>query len=412
MLPITAVVNMKKEVEILDALFRHATEGIIISDTRGKIIMVNPTAQQLFGYSEKELEDLSIDDLVPKRYSTHHKGYRNSYIANPEPRAMGVGRDLYALRKDGSEFPVEISLSTFDTSEGRFVLSFLIDITIRKKQEEALQLANASITRLNEDLEQRVAERTEELAYTVNQLAESKQEVIQALEREKQLNELKSRFVTTASHEFRTPLTTILSSVSLIARYTGSDEQEKRMKHVSKIKSAVTNLTHILNDFLSLGKLEEGQVRNNPDWMNIETLSETVVDELKETLKEGQQIEYTHTCADNEVFQDRQIIKNILINLIGNAIKYSDEGKTITLMTACTTERLIITVKDQGIGIPDEDKQHLFERFFRAGNAANIQGTGLGLNIVKKYVELLNGEISYSSVLNEGTTFIVDIPRH
>jgi PAS domain S-box-containing protein len=402
--------SMLKEIEMLDALFKHATEGIVVSDKSGNIVMVNPIAEKLFQYGKDELIGKKIEVLIPRRYSKTHIKDRETYTKHPHPRAMGIGMDLFAMRKDESEFPVEVSLSNFSTSTGEFIMSFIIDITERKKQEAEIKRANEEIMHLNVELENRVAERTEELATAINKLAESKQEVMRALEKEKELNELKSRFVTTASHEFRTPLATILSSVSLIGRYNQPEDEEKRIKHINRIKSAVNNLTEILNDFLSLSKLEEGIIRNNPESILIRQFSAEIAEELREMTKEGQYIKYQHNGAENAI-ADRQLLKNILINLLSNAIKYSPEHKEILFSTLVDSSgQLKITIQDFGMGIPEQDQPLLFERFFRAHNAGNIQGTGLGLNIVKKYVELMEGEITFESQLNKGSIFTILLP--
>ncbi|MCX6297127.1 MAG: PAS domain-containing sensor histidine kinase [Bacteroidetes bacterium] len=401
---------MLKEIEMLDALFKHATEGIIVSDTKGKIIMINPIAEKLFGFSKDELLGEKIELLIPARFSHNHVKKREGYAKTSPSRAMGIGMDLFAMRKDGSEFPVEISLSNFKTSAGDFIMSFIVDITERKKHEVELKNAHEEIKNLNIELENRVEERTEELARAINRLAESKQEVMRALEKEKELNVLKSRFVTTASHEFRTPLATILSSVSLISKYNLTQEEEKRLKHISRIKSAVNNLTEILNDFLSLSKLEEGVIRNNPQEINISDFAKDVTEEMKAMLKDGQSIVYKHS-GNVKIKLDKQLLKNVLINLLSNAIKYSLEDKAIEFYTNNEKQGYVqISIKDNGIGIPEEDQPLLFERFFRAQNAGNIQGTGLGLNIVNKYLELMEGEISFVSKINVGTTFNIIIP--
>ncbi|MFN4233534.1 MAG: ATP-binding protein [Bacteroidia bacterium] len=395
--------DMIKHLEMLDALFKHATEGIIVTNTKGEIVMVNPKALEQFGYSEeKDLLGQKIEVLIPKRYERGHVKHRENFSKNPHSRPMGANIELYARRKDDSEFPVEVSLSHFTTDDDQYIMSFIVDITERVKQQE-------SIKNLNIELERRVKERTEELAEAINRLAESKQEVMQALERERELNELKSRFVTTASHEFRTPLGTILSSVSLISKYQNTEDQPKREKHIERIKSAVSNLTEILNDFLSLEKLEEGIIRNNPQPMHLEKFMKDIIDEMRAILKSGQTIKYQH-IGEYEIILDCQLLKNVMLNLISNAIKYSPEDKEIHVKSEYANGSLKIDVVDQGIGIPEEDKPHMFQRFFRANNAGNIQGTGLGLNIVKKYIELMDGEISFDSELGKGTTFTVIIP--
>lgn len=403
-------IYMIKEIEMLDALFKHATEGIIVSDKKGAIVMINPIAEKLFGYNKDELIGKTIEVLIPRRYTKQHVKNREMHTKDPHPRAMGIGMDLFAMRKDESEFPVEISLSNFNTSGGEYIMSFIIDITERKKQEIMIKNANDEIKNLNVELENRVSERTEELANAINRLAESKQEVMRALEKEKELNELKSRFVTTASHEFRTPLATILSSVSLIGRYNLQEEADKRLKHINRIKSAVNNLTEILNDFLSLSKLEEGIIRDNPEPLAINIFAAEITEELKTTARSGQKIIYKHLGGSKLVNIDKQLLKNIVINLLSNAIKYSPEDKEIEFTSSVNAEGdLNLVIKDNGIGIPEDDQPLLFERFFRAKNATNIEGTGLGLNIVKKYVELIGGEISFVSKLNEGSQFTINI---
>ncbi|BDD04289.1 sensor histidine kinase [Aureibacter tunicatorum] len=248
------------------------------------------------------------------------------------------------------------------------------------------------------------------VAQNITQQKEAEKEVRNMLAKEKELNELKSRFVAMASHEFRTPLSSILSSASLISKYTTEEQQPKRIKHVRRIKSNVTNLTGILNDFLSISKLEEGKTRVNVEKINITQLSEEIVEEMHVIVKEGQGVKYNHESR-NEMFDiDPHILKNIIINLISNAIKYSPEGYTIDFNTNIEDGNLLITVQDYGLGIPENEKEHLFERFFRAANVTNIQGTGLGLNIVKKYVDLLDGEIIFRSKEGEGTTFFLSIP--
>lgn len=391
-------VFMKQEIEMLDALFKHATEGIIVTGPDADIVMINPKAETMFGYRKDDLLSKKIETLIPRRYAINHVNHRDGYMRKPHDRGMGIGMDLYALRKDGTEFPVEVSLSSFTTSEGQYFMSFVIDITERKRQEDEIKALNA-------DLENRVIERTEELAHAMNKLAESKQEVMRALETEKELNDLKSQFITTASHEFRTPLTTILSSVALIDEYSNSEDHEKRTKNTKRIRSAVHNLTQILNDFLSLSKLEEGVVRNHPEAMNVQEMSTDLTDEMKGMLKTGQQINYEHTGNRVVAELDKQLLKNVLLNLLSNAIKYSPENKSIHFKTSCDEDGIRISIADQGIGIPKEDQPLLFERFFRAQNAGQVQGTGLGLNIVKKYIELMGGNISFTSTLHKGTTF-------
>jgi PAS domain S-box-containing protein len=385
--------------ESLAAMFKYATEGILITDATGTITRVNPSIERLFGYAGGELLGKKVEVLIPSRFTHAHEGHRNKYMEYPNPRAMGRNMTLFARRKDGSEFPVEISLSYYEFEKETFVIAFIIDITERKKNEDALRQAK-------EDLEKQVHDRTLILQEAIHELENKKEEIRLALEKEKELNDMKSRFVSMASHEFRTPLSTILSSVSILSKYTASEQEEKKTKHINRIKSSVNNLTDILNDFLSIGKMEEGLVHSTPCQFNIRQQTEETVQELKPSTKEGQKIDYQHK-GNEIVYLDKKLVKNIFINLVSNAIKFSHEGGLIELLTQVDEIEITISIKDYGFGIPEADQEHLFERFFRGHNVTNIQGTGLGLNIVAKYVELMNGTVEFESQENQGTTFTI-----
>lgn len=395
--------------DIFRILFESAGEGLVLVDKTGTILMLNPRVEEMFGYEKNELVGQKIEVLIPESVRQRHVQHRDSYAEHPRKRSMGAGYDLAGRKKDGSTFPVEISLNYFYSGDDMAVMALITDITERKRIEKELH-------QLNEELEHRVEERTQmlagaihELEYTNKSLEKAEEEVRKALEKEKELGELKSRFVSTASHEFRTPLATILSSVSLISKYTGPEDEEKRAKHIERIKSSVNNLREILNDFLSLGKLEEGKMHNKPEVFDLVAFCKGVTEEMQALAKPGQKIIYEHT-GNTEVFLDPQLLKNILINLLSNSIKFSNENKPIHFNSEANPERISFTVKDEGIGMAEDDQKNLFERFFRAKNAINIQGTGLGLNIVKKYVELMEGDISFSSKLNEGSVFTVTYP--
>ena len=400
----------------MTSLFENATEGILLTNRQGVIVMANPAAERMFAYHAGELDNLPIENLIPKRFLHHHVSHREGFYHQPQNRHMGVGRDLFARRKDNSEFPVEISLSYYKQNEETFVIAFIVDITSRKEienklvsQREELEKVSDDMRVLNTELEGRVEERTIILKEALEKLEVSQKELSSSLDKERQLNEIKSRFVSMASHEFRTPLSTILSSATLISKYPETDEQSKREKHIGRIKESVKHLNELLEDFLSLGKLEEGKVSISTVQFSVPDFIDDIVDEVKAQLKKDQKIEYS--CAGPAEFTtDKRMLKNILLNLLSNGIKFSGEGKVISLETYQEQHQLKIIIKDQGIGIPEEDQQHLFTTFFRAANASNIQGTGLGLTIIKRYVNLLHGEISLQSVLEEGTTITVKLP--
>jgi PAS domain S-box-containing protein len=381
------------------AIFNHATMGIVVVNSKGEIQSINPYALKLFGYSSDELITKPIEMLIPGRFHHKHEHHRDAYIHKPKSRPMGLGMDLFALKKDGTEFPVEVSLGIYKNSGDDNVIAFINDISIRKKAEE-------EIKKLNDELESTVEQRTKQLTNALHQLERSKEELSQLLEKEKELNELKSNFVSMASHEFRTPLSTVLSSAYLIEKYASSDDQPKREKHLQRIISSVNMLTDILNDFLSVGKIEEGKIQVRLSEVNIKSTISTIVEEIKNNLKKNQQISYQHQGSP-EVMIDSSLLKHIVMNLISNASKFSPENTCIEMRTSNVGKMVTLSVKDHGIGISEIDQKHLMERFFRGSNASNVQGTGLGLHIVSKYAELLNGHVTYKSELGKGTEFVI-----
>jgi PAS domain S-box-containing protein len=408
--------SLEREERQVNALFEYATEGIVLTNGKGEIVLVNPEAERLFGYEKHQLLGQTIEILIPPRFHHSHEHARDHFYRHPGNRRMGQGRDLFARRKDGTEFPVEISLSHFSDKNDRYVIAFIIDITQRKEaeiklrtQKEQLESITNDVRKLNSELENKVEERTLILKEALHELERSQQELEEALSKEKELNEIKSRFVSMASHEFRTPLSTILSSATLISRYQQEDQQPQRDKHVKRIKDAVKHLNDLLEDFLSFGKLEEGKVETKLEQLNVQHLVEEVEEELRPQLKEGQHIDMQLNGGE-ACFTDKRLIKHTLINLLSNAIKFSEPGKPILVSLKEEGDRLIIKVKDEGIGIAKEDQEYLFDSFFRAKNAFNIQGTGLGLHIVKRYLALLGGDIRFDSELDKGTTVTVTIP--
>jgi PAS domain S-box-containing protein len=388
--------------EGIDAMFLYATEGILITNDKGEIIRINPSAEKLFKYEQGELLGKKIEVLIPKRFSAHER-HREKYNEHPHARSMGAGLELFGLKKDGTEVPVEISLSPYSNNEGKFVVAFIIDITQRKQTEERIK-------NYSSELEKQVKNRTMILEEAIQELEKTKKDLHNALNKEKELNELKSRFVSMASHEFRTPLTTMMSSLSLVTKYGEQNDRENQSKHVQKIKTSINNLTDILNDFLSVSKLEEGKVENMPEELNVKHFIADVISEMKSMAVNGQLLTQLHSGNDNASV-DKKLLKNVLFNLISNAIKFSPNEGIIEISSHVSNSALKISVKDNGIGISKVDQQHLFERFFRGHNATHIQGTGLGLNIVLRYIELMNGTIHFESEEQKGTVFTIIIPQ-
>lgn len=390
------------EAHLVEALFKHASLGILITDLDGNILVTNPFILALFGYQADELSGKPVELLIPERARTRHIKHRQHFHTHMQNRPMGTGMDLFALRKSGSEFPVEVSLCHYTNNNTTFVIAFINDITIRKQNEQ-------EILNLYEQLEKKVEERTLQLNNALKEIEKKSREIASALEKEKALNELKSRFLSIASHEFRTPLSTILSSAYLLKQYRNTDEQINRERHIEKITASVTSLTEILNDFLSVGKIEAGKILVKRTTFDASEFLRTLVEQVKPMLKKGQTISSFHS-GNSTIFTDVTLLKHILLNLLTNATKFSPEDSEIVVAGHITKEKATFSVCDTGIGIPKEDQPYLFSRFFRAGNAAHIQGTGLGLNIVAEYTALINGSIVCESEQNKGTTMTLTLP--
>lgn len=399
-----------------EAIFNYANEAILLTDSNGIIRQANPSALSLFGYEPSQMINQPVELLIPKRLVAKHLDHRTEFKKQPKARKMGEGLNLMAVKSDGTEFPVEVSLSPFVDKGERGVIAFIIDNTARRRHEMEIENQKAKLEKLADDLhtinsqlEARVKNRTLILEEAIAELNKTKEELNVALEKEKELNDMKSRFVAMASHEFRTPLATILSSLSLVTKYGEANEPEKQAKHIARIKTSINNLTDILNDVLSISKLEEGKVIPNYNDTDLKTLAAEVVQQMQSVAKEGQQLKLTYS-GDAVQKTDERMIKHVLFNLISNAIKFSPEHSEVLININSGPKELLIEVTDRGIGISEEEQVHLFERFFRAQNASNIQGTGLGLNIVSKYAEMLGGTISFKSKLNFGSTFTLTIP--
>jgi PAS domain S-box-containing protein len=378
----------QRQVEIAD--YKHALDEssiVAITDQTGMIIHVNENFCKISKYSRQEL--LGQDHRIIN--SGHHpkEFIRNLWVTIANGKIWRG--ELKNKAKDGSYYWVDTTIVPFLNERGKpyQYLAIRSDITQRKQAEEELY-------RINEELENKVTERTFELT--------------EALEREKALSEMKSRFVSMASHEFRTPLSAILSSASLLEHYATPEHTGKRSKHIDRIKSSVKNLTGILDDFLSLEKLEQGRVEANFSDFDLNEFMEDVVEEMDGMLRKKNQKIVSAYEGEKNVCQDKKILRIIFLNLLSNAVKYSPDEKEIHLQLAVKNAEIFLSVKDEGIGIPLDAQADLFSKFHRAKNAIHIQGTGLGLHIVKRYVELVEGTIDFVSRENEGTTFFVRLP--
>lgn len=384
--------------KLLNAIIENAIDGIITIDEYGIIENINPSALNLFGYHRDELIGKNVSVLMPSPDKERHDQYIANYRNTGERHIIGIGREVVGQRKDGSTFPFRLGVSEVKFSDTRIFTGFVHDLSRQKEDEQ-------KIKSYTEELEHKIKERTQDLIRSINELETAKEHVSELFEKEKELNQLKTRFVSMASHEFRTPLSSIQLSASLIDKYSSKHDVASVEKHTSKIKNAINNLTTILNDFLSLEKLEAGRVEPSANWFDMIPFAEEIVEEMQLISKQNQLIVYEHTGVSAQVFLDQNLLKNCVINLISNAIKYSGENTMIQFNSILKENELIIEVKDNGIGIPEVDKINLFEPFFRAHNTGDIPGTGLGLNIVKRYVGLMNGTVSCETEQNKGTTF-------
>ena len=393
-----------EKARLLNAIIETAIDGIITIDSHGIIESVNPAGLKLFGYNLEEVQGKNIKVLMPEPDKSAHDGYLRRYQHTGEKRIIGVGREVRGLRKDGSTFPFRLAVSEVQYLERKIYTGFIHDLSKEKEAEERLRDYAA-------ELEELVEERTLSLKKTVVALKEAKEEVSISLVKEKELNQMKSRFVSMASHEFRTPLSSVQLSASLIEKYAQPYDNKNIQKHVAKIKNAVGNLTTILNDFLSLERLEAGNVAPAFTTFDLVKFCEEITEEMQLIAKQDQNIIYQHTGLQSVITLDQNLLRNCMINLISNAIKYSGENTFIEFNTEINDNRCIVTIKDNGIGIPDTDQVHLFEPFFRAHNTGNIPGTGLGLNIVLRYASLMQGKVHFESIINQGTTFILSFSK-
>ncbi|SFB84019.1 PAS domain S-box-containing protein [Parapedobacter composti] len=384
--------------KLLKAIIDNAIDGIITIDRNGIVESINPAALQLFGYTADEVIGENISILMPEPDRSNHDSYIENYLRTGRKKIIGIGREVRGRRKDGSTFPFRLAVSEVFYDDKLAFTGFVHDLTKEKEAEEKL-------LRHMEELEVTVSNRTKDLIKLVSELEKAKSEVSLSLEKEKELSQLKSRFVSMASHEFRTPLSAVQLSASLIEKYIEKPDRDNVLKHTGRIKNSVQLLTSILNDFLSLERLEAGKVSVRKEPINLVELAEEIAEEMQLVCKANQHIVYQHTGSTGTFILDGNLLKNCIINLISNAIKYSGENTFIEFNTEINGDTCTVVVKDDGIGIPAGDQKQLFEPFFRAHNTGNIPGTGLGLNIVKRYVTLMGGTVSCQSEQDKGTIF-------
>ncbi|WP_420322027.1 PAS domain S-box protein [Flagellimonas sp.] len=377
---VTDRIEAEEERNHWNKIFEESLNEIYIIDAKTlKFLRTNQGALNNLGYSWEELQKFTPVDIKPEYNEASFKKLISPVQSGREDK---ITFETVHLRKDGSTYPVEVHLQSSFIEHQKVLVAIVLDITDRKDYTDKL--------------ERTVAERTQQLR--------------KALEKEKELNELKTRFLSLVSHEFKTPLSSILTSTTLLSKYTESEQQQRRDKHITTIKSKVKQLDTILTDFLSIERLEAGKVKYNLEQFPLSKVVNQVVYDANLLLKSGQKINYPEGIDDLTITFDEKIFELVLSNLVHNAIKYSPEDTIIDLQVIKNDSCLQLMVKDQGIGIPEKEQKFIFNRYFRANNALLNQGTGIGLNIVKQHLENLGGTISFTSKENRGSTFVIELP--
>lgn len=358
-------------------LLEYAPDATVIVDHDGMIRLVNSQTERLFGYYREELIGEPVERLIPERHRGRHVGERTAYAADPHVRPMGVGLELFGLRKDGSEFPVEISLSPVVTREGTFVASAIRDVTERKAFEGRLQELNAELEKAN--------------------LA-------------------KDHFLASMSHELRTPLNAILGFTgTLLMKLPGplNEEQERQLQIV---RSSASHLLSLINDILDLAKIESGKHELTFETVAIGDVVGEVGDSLASLAAEKGLKFFSDVTGDLTVVTDRRALHQILLNLINNAIKYTERGSVhvdARLVSPNGGSAVTIAVADTGIGIKEEDLERLFSAFEQLDTTTTrrFEGTGLGLYLSRSLADLIGGELKVKSTYGTGSIFTLTLPH-
>ncbi len=361
--------DLQRAKERTEAILSNSSDAIILAYLDGNIEQVNPAFGSLWGYTADEAFGQSLISLV----ETHQVEALSNAFHTVITSRQSVRVETRCLRQDGTVFDGDMALSLIigDKETIANVICSVRDITERKRLESELR---------------------------------------QSLDREKELNELKSRFISMTSHEFRTPLTTISTSAGLLKMHFNKMNPEQRLKHFANIQTAIRQMTQLLEDVLLIGRAEAGRLEFNPERLDLEVFCRDLVEEIQAGAGKTHTLVFSERGQYENVMVDRKLLRQILTNLLGNAVKYSPVGNSVYFDLVCEDGQVVFRVQDKGIGIPEKDQKHLFETFYRANNVGTIPGTGLGLAITQRAVELHGGDIRVESQIGIGTTFIVTIP--
>lgn len=374
--------QVEQERNYLSKIFDDSLNEIYVFDSISlKFINANYGAQKNLGYSLDELKEMTLLDIKPE---FNEKKIRELTKPLFKKNKDKIEFEAVHRRKNETTYPVYVNLELSVLGEKEVFVAIVLDITEQKNHTQKL--------------EKTVALRTKQLKI--------------ALEQEKNLNELKTKFLSMVSHEFKTPLSSILTSTILLSKYPLEEQQDKREKHIQTITDKVYYLNNILDDFLSIEKLETGKVNYKFTTFRLSKLIDEVVYNANMLLKEGQQIKYPEKIEDISLVQDEKAIELALSNLVHNAIKYSSENTVVHLNIKQDESKTTFEIIDSGIGIPEKDQKNIFHRYFRAENVLITQGTGIGLNIAKSHIENLGGTITFKSKEKIGSTFILTIPNN
>jgi len=401
---------------IFEKLFDSIPEAVLIVNEKQQLVSFNHGSEKLFGYKKNEILNKPFSILIPKKFHSIHSNFFETYINSNNSNLLNT-YNLLGLAKNDKTFIAEIKINKIKIKNEIYIIGLISEISERKKSEK-------KITLLNTQLEGIVKQRTAQLNNSINKLKElnksleieikkrieGETKIKNALKKEKELNELKTKFLSMVSHEFKTPLSGILTSTMLLSKYQLNDQQDKRDKYISTIANKVHYLNNILNDFLSLERLNSDKVAYKFSTFNLSKIFNEVVYNANMLLKRGQKINIPNNIDEYILYQDEMFLELALSNLINNAVKYSPQNTSIDIEVAAKNKNLEFKIIDQGIGIPENDQKYIFNRYFRAENALNSQGTGIGLNIVKSHLENLGGSIQFSSKENVGSTFTFELP--
>lgn len=371
----------EEERNYLTKIFDNSLNEIYVFDLDTlKFINVNYGAQKNLGYSIEELRTMTPVDIKPGHSL---EKFKNRAAPLTDKTQTKIEFETIHRRKDGTTYPVYVNLERSRLGDRDVYISIVLDVSEQRNYTQKL--------------EKTVELRTHQLK--------------SALAKEKELNELKTKFLSLVSHEFKTPLSGILTSSMLLSKYTLESQQPNRDKHIKIITEKVHYLNTILNDFLSIERLETGKVNYKFTTFRLSKVLNEVVYNANMLLKEGQQVKYPDNIDDIFLTQDEKTIELALSNLLHNAIKYSPEYSVVTIKITQNKIDTIFEISDTGIGIPEKDQKNIFNRYFRAENALTSQGTGIGLNIVKSNIENLGGSMEFKSKEHVGSTFTLHIPN-